>query len=165
MHPAGRAGRGPALGPLVRTGQDRVRHPQLMAARVSESGYAFGTPGSDRSRAVLLVAHGSRDPRAAGIVAALADAVRPVLAAGRTGQRVAVAHLDFTEPSVGTALRGLAAAGATEVVVVPLLFAPGYHLRVDLPAAVAEVRVGRPDLAVSIAEPLGAEPDPGEPDL
>jgi sirohydrochlorin ferrochelatase len=136
-----------------------------MAARVSESGYAFGTPGSDRSRAVLLVAHGSRDPRAAGIVAALADAVRPVLAAGRTGQRVAVAHLDFTEPSVGTALRGLAAEGATEVVVVPLLFAPGYHLRVDLPAAVAEVRVGRPDLAVSIAEPLGAEPDPGEPDL
>jgi sirohydrochlorin ferrochelatase len=114
---------------------------------------------------VLLVAHGSRDPRAAGVVAALARAVRHQLAADRTGERVAVAHLDFTEPSVGTALRELASGGATEVVVVPLLFAPGYHLRVDLPAAVAEVRAGRPDLVVSIAEPLGAEPDAGAPDL
>jgi sirohydrochlorin ferrochelatase len=77
---------------------------------------------------------------------------------------VAVAHLDFTEPGVGEALTELAAEGAREIAVVPLLFAPGYHLRVDLPSAVAEVRAGLPWLSVSIAEPLAAAPELDEPD-
>jgi sirohydrochlorin ferrochelatase len=110
---------------------------------------------------VLLVAHGSRDRRAAIVVAQLAAAVRAEL----PGQRVAVAHLDYTDPSVGVALTELAAQGARDVVAVPLLFAPGYHLRVDLPAAVAEVRAGLPWLSVTIAEPLGAARSDGEPDL
>jgi sirohydrochlorin ferrochelatase len=75
-----------------------------------------------------------------------------------------VAHLDFTAPSVGDALRSLVADGVREVVVVPLLFAPGYHLRVDLPAAIAEVRAGHPSLDVAVAAPLGSMPGPGEPD-
>lgn len=114
------------------------------------------------------MAHGSRDPRAAGVVTRLADAVRRELAAGLapglSAPPVAVAYLDFTAPSVGTALARLADEGATDVSVVPLLFAPGYHVRVDLPAAVAEVRAGRPWLDVTVAEPLGAAPAPGDPD-
>ena len=74
---------------------------------------------------------------------------------------MAVAYLDFSEPSVGAALTELAADGWRDVVVVPLLFAPGYHLRVDLPAAVAEVRAGLPWLSVSIAEPLAVAAAPG----
>jgi sirohydrochlorin ferrochelatase len=111
--------------------------------------------------AVLLVGHGSRNPRAADVVAELASRVRASL----PGRRVAVAHLDFTDPAVGVALTELAADGAREVVAVPLLFAPGYHLRVDLRAAVAEVRAGLPWLSVRITEPLGAAPLPGGPDL
>ena len=88
---------------------------------------------------MLLVAHGSRNPGAESSCATLTDAVRRELA----DRAVAVAYLDFTAPSVGEALRELVADGVREVVVVPLLFAPGYHLRVDLPAAVAEV-AGRP---------------------
>jgi sirohydrochlorin ferrochelatase len=110
---------------------------------------------------VLLVSHGSRDRRAAIVVGQLAASVRAQL----PGQRVAVAHLDFTEPSVAEALAELAAEGARDVVVVPLLFAPGYHVRVDLPAAVAEVRAGLPWLSVTIAESLGAALPDGEPDL
>jgi sirohydrochlorin ferrochelatase len=121
-----------------------VRHPQL----------------SSRERAVLLVAHGSRNPAAEVVVRVLAARVRADL----PGRQVAVAYLDFTTPTVGEALRQLADAGAGEVVAVPLLFAPGYHLRVDLPAAIAEVRVGRPWLDVVIAPPLGAAPQAGEPD-
>jgi sirohydrochlorin ferrochelatase len=110
---------------------------------------------------VLLVSHGSRDRRAAIVVGQLAASVRAQL----PGQRVAVAHLDFTEPSVAEGLVELAAEGARDVVVVPLLFAPGYHVRVDLPAAVAEVRAGLPWLSVTIAESLGAALPDGEPDL
>jgi sirohydrochlorin ferrochelatase len=110
---------------------------------------------------VLLVAHGSRDPRAEAVVDELAAAVQALL----SGLTVSVAYLDFTSPSVGEALRGLAAEGHRAVVAVPLLFAPGYHVQVDLPAAIAEVRAGGTSLDVAVAAPLGSAPEPGEPDM
>jgi sirohydrochlorin ferrochelatase len=110
---------------------------------------------------VVLVAHGSRDPRAEAAVGELAAAVQALL----SGLTVSVAYLDFTQPSVGEALRGLAADGHSAVVAVPLLFAPGYHVQVDLPAAIAEVRAGGTSLDVAVAAPLGSAPEPGEPDL
>jgi sirohydrochlorin ferrochelatase len=94
------------------------------------------------------------------VVEELAEQVRREL----PGRRVAVAYLDFSAPSVGEALRGLAADGVRDVVAVPLLFAPGYHLRVDLPAAIAEVRAGHPELRVVIAPALGETTATDRPD-
>lgn len=98
--------------------------------------------------AVLLLSHGSRDPRARYVVAALVAAV----AAG-TGVTVRAAHLDFTPPTPVAALRALAADGFTSVRVVPLLFTPGYHLTHDVPAAVAASGVTE-RIRVSVAPPL-----------
>jgi sirohydrochlorin ferrochelatase len=84
------------------------------------------------STAVLLLSHGSRDPRAEYVVGELVSAV----AAG-TGITVRAAHLDFAAPTAAVALRRLAADGFTCVRVVPLLFTPGYHLTHDVPLAVA----------------------------
>jgi sirohydrochlorin ferrochelatase len=94
-------------------------------------------------------------------VAELSAAVQALL----SGVTVSVAYLDFTRPTVGDAVRGLAAEGHAAVVAVPLLFTPGYHVQVDLPAAIAEVRAGGTSLDVAIAAPLGVAPGPGEPDL
>ncbi len=100
------------------------------------------------SSAVLLLSHGSRDPRAEYVVGELVSAV----AAG-TGLTVRAAHLDFTAPTPAVALQQLAADGFTCVRVVPLLFTPGYHLTHDVPFAVAASGVtGRMD--VSVAPPL-----------
>jgi sirohydrochlorin ferrochelatase len=100
------------------------------------------------STAVLLVSHGSRDPRAEYVVGELVSAV----AAG-TGIVVRAAHLDFAAPTAVVALRRLAADGFTSVRVVPLLFTPGYHLTHDVPFAVAASGVTeRMDL--SVAPPL-----------
>lgn len=107
-------------------------------------------------RALLLVSHGSRDPRAQVAVERLAAEV----ARQQPCARVGLAYLDFTAPTVGESLRDLVADGVREVVAVPLLFAPGYHVRVDLPSAVAEVRAGCPDLRVHVAGPLGQD-EPG----
>jgi sirohydrochlorin ferrochelatase len=84
------------------------------------------------STAVLLLSHGSRDPRAEYVVGELVSAV-----AACTGLRVRAAHLGFTAPTCEVALRQLAAEGITSVRVVPLLFTPGYHLTHDVPLAVA----------------------------
>lgn len=82
--------------------------------------------------AVLLLSHGSRDPRAAYVVNELVMAF-----AERTGREVRAAHLSFSEPTPDVALARLAKDGFRTVRVVPLLFTPGYHLTHDVPMAIA----------------------------
>ena len=97
--------------------------------------------------AVLLLSHGSRDPRAAYVVDELVGAV-----AERIGREVRAAHLGFTAPDAAVALRQLANEGFTAVRVVPLLFTPGYHLIHDVPRAIAASRVaGTVDVTVAPA--------------
>jgi sirohydrochlorin ferrochelatase len=100
------------------------------------------------SAAVLLLSHGSRDPRAEYVVGELVCAV-----AEATGSTVRAAHLDFTAPGPAVALRQLAAEGCSSVRVVPLLFTPGYHLTHDVPAAVVASGVAE-QMHVSVAPPL-----------
>lgn len=106
--------------------------------------------------AMLLVAHGSRDPRHAATVAALAARVRSLA----PGPRVAVGFLDLSLPRVGQALARLHAAGQREVVAVPLLLSRAFHARHDIPAVLAEQLVRLPGLAVRQADVLGPAPEP-----
>lgn len=100
------------------------------------------------STAVLLLSHGSRDPRAEHVVGELVSAV-----ADRSGLTVRAAYLDFTKPTAEVALRDLAADGITSVRVVPLLFTPGYHLTHDVPLAVAASGVTE-EIDVTLSPPL-----------
>jgi len=101
-----------------------------------------------RNDAILLLSHGSRDPRAGYVVAELVTAV-----AERTGREVRAAHLDFTTPTPEVALRNLAADGFSAVRVVPLLFTPGYHLTHDVPRAIVACGIAD-SVAVTAAPPL-----------
>ncbi|MEV4106225.1 sirohydrochlorin chelatase [Nonomuraea sp. NPDC049695] len=92
----------------------------------------------------MAVAHGSRDPRAAATVAALLDQV-PL--------DVRVAYLDHCAPTLAQALSGL-----QEAVVLPLLLTEAYHSRVDLPAALNDVRAREPRLRVHYGATLGPHP-------
>ncbi|MEU3457995.1 CbiX/SirB N-terminal domain-containing protein [Micromonospora sp. NPDC006766] len=100
---------------------------------------------------VVLVAHGSRDPRAAEATRALARAV----AAARPGTTVLPSWLDHTDPGPTVVLRELAAAGHRRAVLVPLLLTAAYHRLVDIPAAVAAAAEGGPSIEVRIADVLG----------
>ncbi|MFJ7131529.1 sirohydrochlorin chelatase [Streptomyces fungicidicus] len=84
--------------------------------------------------ALLLVSHGSRDPRHAATVWALTDRIRLL----RPGLTVAPAFLEFDTPGVAGALERLERAGTTAAVAVPLLLTRAYHAKTDLPAALAE---------------------------
>jgi sirohydrochlorin ferrochelatase len=103
------------------------------------------------SAPVVLVAHGSRDPRAAEATRALARAVE----AARPGTTVLPSWLDHTEPGPTGVLRELAAAGHPRAVLVPLLLTAAYHRKVDIPAAVAAARESGPPMDVRITEVLG----------
>ena len=98
------------------------------------------------SRALLLAAHGSRDAGAQGAIESLAGLVRAEL----PGVEVLVGYLDHAAPTVADALATLKRE-ADSVTVVPLLFAPGKHVDVDLPALVAQP-------GVTLTPPLGPDP-------
>ncbi|AEV88439.1 cobalamin biosynthesis protein CbiX [Actinoplanes sp. SE50] len=99
--------------------------------------------------AVVLVAHGSRDPRAAASTEALARAVRRA----RPEWLVRAAYLDHAGPRPLDVLSGL---GERRAVLVPLLLTAAYHGRVDLPAVLAEA-AGLP-VEVVLADVLGPLP-------
>ncbi|WP_299540070.1 sirohydrochlorin chelatase [uncultured Streptomyces sp.] len=103
---------------------------------------------------LLVVAHGSRDPRHASTVHALAARVR----AGRPGLRVETGFLDFNAPSVPRLLERLHAQGAHDVVALPLLLTRAFHAKSDIPSVLHEARTRLPLLRVRQAEVLGPSP-------
>ncbi|MFX4292443.1 sirohydrochlorin chelatase [Streptomyces bohaiensis] len=106
------------------------------------------------SPALLVVAHGSRDPRHAATVTALLERIR----ARRPGQAVDGCYLDFTLPGPGRALERLRDTGVHEVVAVPLLLTDAYHARKDIPEVLADqaARPGAP--LIRQAPVLGPDP-------
>ncbi|MCT2547066.1 MULTISPECIES: sirohydrochlorin chelatase [Streptomyces] len=110
---------------------------------------------------LLVIAHGSRDPRHAATVHALTARVRSL----RPGLRVETGFLDFNAPSVPRVLERLAAQGAGttaratgEVIALPLLLTRAFHAKSDIPAVLREARTGLPRLRVRQAEVLGPSP-------
>ncbi|MGC4867778.1 sirohydrochlorin chelatase [Micromonospora sp. DT53] len=133
----------------------------MRAARLTSSATTLTGPGvAGGAEPVVLVAHGSRDPRAADATRALARAV----SAARPGTQVWASWLDHTEPGPTEVLRDLAVAGHRRAVLVPLLLTAAYHNRVDIPAAVAAATQSGPPLTVRVTDVLGPAddtPDPG----
>ncbi|MEU6532131.1 sirohydrochlorin chelatase [Streptomyces sp. NPDC046928] len=100
---------------------------------------------------LLVVAHGSRDPRHAATVHALVRRVRAL----RPGLRVETGFLDFNVPSVQGALESLAAEGVRDVVALPLLLTRAFHAKADIPAVLREAPAR---LRIRQAEVLGPSP-------
>ncbi|MCA1270346.1 sirohydrochlorin chelatase [Streptomyces rubiginosohelvolus] len=103
---------------------------------------------------LLVIAHGSRDPRHAATVHALTERVR----AERPGLRVETAFLEFNAPSVPRVLERLAGEGADEVVALPLLLTRAFHAKTDIPSVLREARARLPRLHIRQADVLGPSP-------
>jgi sirohydrochlorin ferrochelatase len=101
--------------------------------------------------AVVLVAHGSRDPRAAASTSALAAAV----SAAHPEWEVHASYLDHAGPRPVDVLAGLSFRGHARAVLVPLLLTAAYHGRVDVPAVVAAARDAGLRIDVDVADVLG----------
>jgi sirohydrochlorin ferrochelatase len=100
---------------------------------------------------LLVIAHGSRDPRHAATVHALVRRVRSL----RPGLRVETGFLDFNVPSVHGVLESLAAQGMRDVVALPLLLTRAFHAKADIPAVLREAPAR---LRIRQADVLGPSP-------
>ena len=101
--------------------------------------------------AVILFAHGARDPRWAEPVLALAQRLRQTLPEAY----VQPAFLEFLSPSLPEAVEAALARGHRRVALVPVFIAVGGHLREDLPQLLACVRSAPPDVSIEVLPALG----------
>jgi sirohydrochlorin ferrochelatase len=99
---------------------------------------------------LLLVAHGSRDPRHELTIHQIAASTR----AARPGLEVRVGFLDHNGPSVAEAL---ADGAVPHAVAVPLLLGNAFHGKVDVPAALAAATAAS-GVDVTLADVLGPDP-------
>jgi sirohydrochlorin ferrochelatase len=100
---------------------------------------------------LLLLAHGSPDPRHAAGMERLTASVR-----ARAKGPVELAFLEHDRPDAATVALTLRDDGADEIAIVPLLLAAGTHQTRDLPVAVAAAAGS--GLPVAVAPALGPDP-------
>lgn len=105
------------------------------------------------SEAIVLFAHGARDPEWAEPLRRVREAVR----ARAPSLPVALAFMEFMTPCLDEAIGTLAAAGAQAIVVVPVFLAQGGHLKRDVPAAVEAARRRHPACRIRLAVAAGED--------
>jgi len=105
---------------------------------------------------LLAVAHGTNDPQGLETLSALLERVRFL----RPGVETALSFVSVARPRVGEELLRLAAAGVTELVVLPLLLGHGYHVRHDIPQALRALADQPGGDAVKIYPAPALGPDP-----
>jgi len=108
-------------------------------------------PSSSDQTAVLLIAHGSREPAANEDLLGLAGR----LAASGTYPMVEACFLELTEPDIPAGGERCVVQGAKRVLLVPYFLSAGVHLRRDLTAARDELSRRHPGVEFRLGAPLG----------
>lgn len=101
--------------------------------------------------AIVLFAHGARDPEWAEPFRKIQDRV----AAERPGVAVLLSFLEFMPPSLPNAVEQAVDAGAHQITVVPLFMAQGGHLKHDVPHLMTELRHRHPTSTIRLAPAIG----------
>src|SRR5215470_6564958 len=99
--------------------------------------------------AVILFAHGAREPEWALPFERLRDQLRA------SGLRVELAYLGSMPPALEESAALLAREGARRVTIVPMFLAQGGHLKEDLPKLVAALRGEHPGVEFKVTPALG----------
>ena len=103
--------------------------------------------------AIILFAHGSRDPQWHKPIQAVA---------ARIAQRapdtpVRCAYLELTTPDLPQVANTLVAEGATSMCVVPMFLGVGRHAREDLPALIHSLQAQHPNVAITCQPAVGEQ--------
>lgn len=103
---------------------------------------------------LILFAHGSRDPQWRQPFEAMLQKARTEHAGP-----VALAFLEYMQPSLNEAIDVMAQAQVTHIRIVPVFLAVGSHVRKDLPELIAQARDKHPNLFISATAAIGEQPE------
>jgi sirohydrochlorin cobaltochelatase len=105
--------------------------------------------------AIILFAHGSRDPLWHKPIQAVAQRIAQRVAQDGASTVVRCAYLELTVPDLPTVADQLVAEGATSLDVVPMFLGVGRHAREDLPALMQALRAANPSVDISCQPAVG----------
>ena len=105
------------------------------------------------TKAIILFGHGARDVRWREPFDRLVDLWK----AQHPDTLVELAFLEMMQPSLEDAVNVLAGTGASEVVVVPVFFGQGGHLRNDFPVLLAACQQQFPNIQLSATPAVGED--------
>ena len=103
------------------------------------------------THAIILFAHGARDPEWALPFERLRTAVKKRM----PGVWVEIAYLEFMQPDFAHAVDGLIDSGAQQIDIIPAFMAQGAHLKRDLPVLIATAQARHPQALFKLHPALG----------
>lgn len=101
--------------------------------------------------ALILFAHGARDPEWANPMRRVQAAVR----SRQPGVPVELAFLEFMAPTLPDCIASLLADGVGKIVVMPMFIARGGHLKRDVPEMLAALRLAHPQVEFVLGDAIG----------
>lgn len=103
------------------------------------------------NEAIVILAHGSRDPSWRHNIEAMAEALRMQ----NPNHPVACAYLELCGPSLDEVAQDLVTQGVQQIRVLPLFFGIGKHAREDIPARLSAVEQAHPQLSTQLLPAAG----------
>jgi sirohydrochlorin cobaltochelatase len=101
--------------------------------------------------AIILFAHGARDPQWAEPFKEIQKRVKAQL----KDTKVELAFLELMQPTLEDAVKNLTAQEINQITIIPLFLAQGGHLKEDLPKLLNDIRKKNPQIVFHIASALG----------
>ncbi len=124
----------------------------LWAQILLDGGADEASPATATRTALVLLAHGSKDPRWRE------PFERIYLQTRRDFDSAKLAYMEFAGPTLMEVAAECVREGRKRLRVLPLFMASGAHLATDVPNLVREVRAWYPELQVEVLPPIGEDP-------
>jgi sirohydrochlorin cobaltochelatase len=115
---------------------------------------ANGKRTTSSEPALLIVGHGSRDPRGAEEFHELVSLVR-----ARAPMPVEGGFIELSRPPISECVNSLKERGAREISAVPLMLLAAGHAKDDVPATLVREKLTHPDLDFHYGRALGIRPE------
>ena len=116
---------------------------------VAANGKKTGEP------ALLIVGHGSRDPRGAQEFHELVALIR----ARNPGLKVEGGFIELSRPPISECVDRLVGAGSREISAVPLMLLAAGHAKDDIPATLVREKMNHPEVDFNYGRALGVSPE------
>ncbi len=118
-------------------------------------GKKSGGRGEGGGPGLLILGHGSRDPRGAEEFHELVDLVRE----RNPGLPVEGGFIELSRPPISECVNRMAEKGATNVAAVPLMLLAAGHAKDDIPATLVREGVDHPEMTFKYGRALGVRPE------
>lgn len=108
------------------------------------------------TKALVLVAHGSRRDASNEEVKALGEALKAVQK--EHYEVVETSFLEFASPSLEQSLKALISQNIGHIVILPYFLASGNHVTKDIPHIITSIQTSYPKVTITLKEHLGSNP-------